>query len=436
MTIDFKNKIYLGVASPVEDGDMSNYYTKAQTRALVDAKQDVITGAATTITDNNLTANRALTSNSNGKVDVATTTTTELNYVHGVTSAIQTQLNNKASTALDNLSSDGQMIIDSANGTISNCILEIPQNIKLTLENNVLTLKAGSTVVDGLAVYTTVTTTEDKNYTISSGLSGRYLVFVRVSDVAFILMKNDRCVSGATDSLAELAENHIWLDTTAKEVNMVFSAGGKAIRSYPLCVIDVKNGVASFAKDSNGNDMIFNGAGFIGHHVFRLPNVSGCTGEGFTSGGKLNSNYYKPQNLLIQEMPSGNPTYGKRCLGFQAGTKMNYLEVDTVTESPAHQHIAWVYTYVREQNQTWVWTGNILAKQHEVPLVYYGYNGTTVTDFIICQPYDGARCLLTDEIKEEVATKQADVTTLTGYDATKTQTLKNVSGVLTWVDDE
>ena len=34
------------------------------------------------------------------------------------------------------------------------------------------------------------------------------------------------------------------------------------------------------------------------------------------------------------------------------------------------------------------------------------------------------------------AVEDLDPTDYTGYDATKTQTLKNVSGTLTWVDDE
>lgn len=51
-----------------------------------------------------LTADRALISNGSGFVSVSSVTATELGYVSGVTSAIQTQLNGKASTALDNLS--------------------------------------------------------------------------------------------------------------------------------------------------------------------------------------------------------------------------------------------------------------------------------------------------------------------------------------------
>lgn len=64
----------------------------------IGAKQDKITGAATTITSSNLTANRALISNGSGKVAVSAVTSTELGYLDGVTSAIQTQLNARVSS--------------------------------------------------------------------------------------------------------------------------------------------------------------------------------------------------------------------------------------------------------------------------------------------------------------------------------------------------
>lgn len=51
-----------------------------------------------------LTINRALVSDGSGVVSVATTTATEIGFVNGVTSAIQTQFTGKASTALSNLS--------------------------------------------------------------------------------------------------------------------------------------------------------------------------------------------------------------------------------------------------------------------------------------------------------------------------------------------
>ena len=62
----------------------------------LDAKQATITGSATTIDTESLTASRAVISNGSQKIAVSATTDTELGYVSGVTSAIQTQLNTKA----------------------------------------------------------------------------------------------------------------------------------------------------------------------------------------------------------------------------------------------------------------------------------------------------------------------------------------------------
>ena len=65
------------------------------TKEKLETKQDKITGAATTITDDNLTTSHALVSDANGKVAVSAVTSTELGYLDGVTSNVQTQLNKK-----------------------------------------------------------------------------------------------------------------------------------------------------------------------------------------------------------------------------------------------------------------------------------------------------------------------------------------------------
>lgn len=65
----------------------------------LDAKQATITGGATTITSANLTSSRALMSDSSGKVAVSAVTSTELGYLDGVTSNIQTQLDGKSPTS-------------------------------------------------------------------------------------------------------------------------------------------------------------------------------------------------------------------------------------------------------------------------------------------------------------------------------------------------
>ena len=69
--------------------------TTSAVQTQLNAKQATITGAATTITTSDLTASRAVISNASGKVAVSATTDTELGYVSGVTSAIQTQLDGR-----------------------------------------------------------------------------------------------------------------------------------------------------------------------------------------------------------------------------------------------------------------------------------------------------------------------------------------------------
>lgn len=79
-----------------ELGYVSGVTSAIQTQ--ISGKQDAITGAASSITSTDLTASRALMSNASGKVDASAVTATELGYVSGVTSAIQTQIDGKQSS--------------------------------------------------------------------------------------------------------------------------------------------------------------------------------------------------------------------------------------------------------------------------------------------------------------------------------------------------
>ena len=89
-------KIAVSATTDTELGYVSGVTSAIQTQ--LDAKQATITGSATTIDTESLTASRALISNGSQKVAVSATTDTELGYVSGVTSAIQTQLDAKQAT--------------------------------------------------------------------------------------------------------------------------------------------------------------------------------------------------------------------------------------------------------------------------------------------------------------------------------------------------
>lgn len=82
----------------------------ASVSTAVSGKQDTITGAASTITSADLTASKVLISDGSGKVSASTVTTTELGYLSGITSSVQTQIDakaNKGSIVKSTLSASG-----------------------------------------------------------------------------------------------------------------------------------------------------------------------------------------------------------------------------------------------------------------------------------------------------------------------------------------
>lgn len=96
------NVIHTHVSADITDVDTAptngseELVTSGGVYTALSGKQSTITGGASTITSSNLTASRALVSDASGKVAVSDVTSTELGYLDGVTSNVQTQLNNKA----------------------------------------------------------------------------------------------------------------------------------------------------------------------------------------------------------------------------------------------------------------------------------------------------------------------------------------------------
>ena len=80
---DGSGKVAISPVTSTELGYVDGVTSAIQTQ--IDSKQATITGAATTIDDTNLTASRALASDGSGKVAVASTTTTELNQLNAIT---------------------------------------------------------------------------------------------------------------------------------------------------------------------------------------------------------------------------------------------------------------------------------------------------------------------------------------------------------------
>jgi hypothetical protein len=141
-------KVAVSTVTDTELGYVSGVTSAIQTQ--LGNKQATITGAATTIDSSNLTANRAVISNASGKVAVSAITSTELGYLDNVSSNIQTQINGKLSTAGGTLT--GGLIVSSGNQLFTNTVTEASANAGVTIDSVLLkddTVTADSHFISG-----------------------------------------------------------------------------------------------------------------------------------------------------------------------------------------------------------------------------------------------------------------------------------------------
>lgn len=119
--------------------------------AIVDAEVD----AAAAITLSKLavvTASRALVSSAGGVITAGTTTAAEIGYVNGVTSAIQTQIDGKATSGSPTFSGNvvitGDLTVNGTTTTLNTATLDVEdKNIKINLGgNDALSEGAGITI--------------------------------------------------------------------------------------------------------------------------------------------------------------------------------------------------------------------------------------------------------------------------------------------------
>ena len=162
---------------------------------------------------------------------------------------------------------------------ITNCITEIPQDIKLELADGAITLKAGSKVYvpngvgkfDVVTIGNDVTTTETTNNTfiILYYPNGNYLAKTIVSN----------CASGS--SQPSLNNYGFWFDTTNNLIKRYVSGFDNGGYSLPVAIVTVSNGAISSI------DQAFNGFGYMGSTVFALPGVKGVVPNGRNKDGTL-----------------------------------------------------------------------------------------------------------------------------------------------------
>lgn len=190
----------------------------------------------------------------------------------------------KANTDLSNLTNTGKNIANWSNN-VTNCITEIPQDIKLELNNGTLTLKAGSKVYvpNGVDVFDAVTIASDKTPVYGSAATRLFMV-IQVSNQNVFFIKQEYITSGTTAPTVGDNNRHLWYDTTNNIVKMYAPNSSDYIQtSFPICICTSSGTDNKFSSI----DQIFNGFGYIGSTVFALPGVKGLIPDGRNADGTL-----------------------------------------------------------------------------------------------------------------------------------------------------
>lgn len=149
----------------------------------------------------------------------------------------------------------------------TNRILEIPQNIKLELNNGTLTLKAGSKVYvpNGPGVFNEKITSSDLTLTNGWG-NQQFFVYIDINNIICIREVNFT-ESGSSSSLT--SQYRCWYDTTNNLIKWTNDTGStwREGFSFPIALI------TSNSSSIVSIDQVFNGFGYIGSHFFVLPGV-------------------------------------------------------------------------------------------------------------------------------------------------------------------
>jgi len=191
---------------------------------------------------------------------------------------------------------------------ITNCITNIPQDIKLELNNGTLTLKAGSKVyvpngfeADGTTPkFDELVLSSDLSPALSTAKSQTCLLYVRNDGSTFDFRLTSLCSSGSSDPGTNAT--HYYNITTNKLI-CHFGGGGTAEDSFPIALFTTNSsGVVSSI------DQVFNGFGYIGSTVFALPGVKGLSPNYRNTDGTLKNSNVSIGSVVTHTQTSGTVT--------------------------------------------------------------------------------------------------------------------------------
>lgn len=281
----------------------------------LNAKQDKLTaGDGISIDSDNIIANSGVRSVATGTTDGTVSVNT------GGTSAEVSVAGwaNKADTDLSNLTNTGKNIANWSSN-VTNAIVNIPQDLNLTLNSGTLTLKAGSKVYipNGSGTFDAYTLPSDSSLTPSGFSTSQNRIGMLAPNKTFVIITTtlQYTFSGPTAPTTFDGNGRaLWYDTTNNIIKLTNDSGSTWQEgfSFPIVLFNITNGIGVTQVNQ-----VFNGFGYIGSTVFALPSVKALAPDGRNAESALkNTIQTNTSTLTLTE----NATSSKRKLCFSGSS--------------------------------------------------------------------------------------------------------------------
>jgi len=260
-------KIAVSDVTSTELGYLDGVTSAVQTQ--IDSKQATLTGGATTIASSDLTASRALQSNGSGKVEVSDITTTELGYLDGVSSAIQTQLDAKQTSDAQLTDIAGLTPTDSnfIVGDGSNFVTESSATARTSLGLGSIATQAANNVsisggaVTGLGSPSASSDAATKNYVDQAVAGLRTRTIAECATTANVNLSNGLEAGDAIDGITLVAGDRVLVkdQSTASENGLYLAVSSGAASRDPEhdSIAELSGGMVVVNQGSTNDNKIF-----------------------------------------------------------------------------------------------------------------------------------------------------------------------------------
>jgi hypothetical protein len=260
-------KIAVSDVTDTELGYLDGVTSAVQTQ--IDSKQATITGGASTIASSDLTASRALQSNGSGKVEVSDVTTTELGYLDGVSSAIQTQLDAKQASDAQLTDIAGLTPTDSnfIVGDGSNFVTESGATARTSLGLGSIATQASSNVsisggsITGLGSPSGTSDAATKNYVDQAVAGLRTRTIAECATTANVNLSNGLEAGDAIDGITLVAGDRVLVkdQSTASENGLYLAVSSGAASRDPEhdSIAELSGGMVVVNQGSTNDNKIF-----------------------------------------------------------------------------------------------------------------------------------------------------------------------------------